>query len=42
MTFACLVNLPVIVPFSFEILFEFLATKFLLSVLTIVVNFRQK
>jgi hypothetical protein len=42
MTFACLVILPVIVPFPLEILFEFLANKFLLSVLTIVVNFRQK
>jgi hypothetical protein len=36
MTFVCLVILPIIVPFPPEILFEFLATKFLLSVLTIV------
>jgi hypothetical protein len=40
MTFACLVILPVIVPFPFKILFEFLATKFPLCVLTIIVNFR--
>ena len=31
-----------LVPLSLEILFEFLATKLLLSVLTIVVNFRQR
>jgi hypothetical protein len=31
-----------VVPFSLKILFEFLATKLLLSVLTIVMNFRQR
>ena len=32
----------IFVPLSLEILFQFLATKLLLSVLTIVVNFRQR
>jgi len=32
----------IFVPLSLEILFEFLATKLLLSVLTIVVNFKQR
>ena len=42
MTFACLVILPVIVPFPLEILFEFLATKFLIIILNIEMNFRHR
>jgi hypothetical protein len=42
MAFACLLIPPVTVPFPLEILYEFLTIKFLLSVLTIAVNFMQR